>query len=171
MTRYSSFRSFYAYRACDRGALHRRSIVWTSWRNKDYRQKLSTCSDAFWSGIQPNILFIDKVSFKFYYCVLDSKFCDVFGWFWIDFLRWKKTNVSHFSIMVNLRGHPLCRLKNPTVVYMITCRLSSCKTGVYNVHLLIILERGCSTMYRKKSKRKNSDSCSCRMNWKMDVDF
>ena len=27
-------------------------------------------------------------------------------------------------------------------VYMITCRLSSCKTGVYNVHLLIILEPG-----------------------------
>ena len=27
---------------------------------------------------------------------------------------------------------PLCRLKNPTVVYMITCRLSSCKTGVYS---------------------------------------
>ena len=47
---------------------------------------------------------------------------------------------------------PLCRLKNPTVVYMTTCRLSSCKTGVYNVHLLIILERGCSSMYRKKRK-------------------
>ena len=45
---------------------------------------------------------------------------------------------------------PLCRLKNPTVVYMTTCRLSSCKTGVYNVHLLIILERECSSMYRKK---------------------
>ena len=29
-------------------------------------------------------------------------------------------------------SHPLCRLKNPTVVYMITCRLSSCKTSVYN---------------------------------------
>ena len=49
-----------------------------------------------------------------------------------------------------MESHPLCRLKNPTVVYMITCRLSSCKTGVYNVHLLIILERGCSSMYRKK---------------------
>ena len=47
-------------------------------------------------------------------------------------------------------SHPLCRLKNPTVVYMTTCRLSSCKTGVYNVHLLTILERGCSSMYRKK---------------------
>ena len=46
-------------------------------------------------------------------------------------------------------SHPLCRLKNPTVVYMITCRLSSCKTGVYKVHLLIIIERGCSSMYRK----------------------
>ena len=45
---------------------------------------------------------------------------------------------------------PMCRLKNRTVVYMITCRLSSCKTGVYNVRLLITLERGCSSMYRKK---------------------
>ena len=51
-------------------------------------------------------------------------------------------------------SHPLCRLKNPTVVYVITCRLSSCKTGVYNVHLLIILERGCSSMYRKKKEKK-----------------
>ena len=49
-------------------------------------------------------------------------------------------------------SHPLCRLKNPTVVYMITCRLSSCKTGMYNVRLLIILERGCSSMYRKEDK-------------------
>ena len=47
-------------------------------------------------------------------------------------------------------NHPLCMFKNPTVVYMITCRLSSCKTGVYNVRLLIILERGCSSMFRKK---------------------
>ena len=46
--------------------------------------------------------------------------------------------------------HPLCRLKNPTVVYMISCRLSLCKTGLYNVRLLIILERGCSSIYRKK---------------------
>ena len=38
-------------------------------------------------------------------------------------------------------SHPLCWLKNPTVVYMITCRLSSCKTGLYNVRLLIILQR------------------------------
>ena len=43
-------------------------------------------------------------------------------------------------------GYPLCRLKNPTVVYMITCRLSSCKTDVYNVHLLIILERECTQL-------------------------
>ena len=43
----------------------------------------------------------------------------------------------------------MCRLKNPTVVYMTTCSLSSCKTGVNNVHLLIILERGCSNRYRK----------------------
>ena len=51
-------------------------------------------------------------------------------------------------------SHPLCRLKNPTVVNMSTCRLSSCKTGVYNVHLLIILERGCSNtcMYRKTER-------------------
>ena len=27
------------------------------------------------------------------------------------------------------------------MVYMMSCRLSSCKTGVYNVRLLIILER------------------------------
>ena len=40
-------------------------------------------------------------------------------------------------------SHPLCRLKNSTVVYTITCRLSFCKTGVYNVCMLIILERGC----------------------------
>ena len=48
---------------------------------------------------------------------------------------------------------PLCRLKNPTVVYMTTCRLSSCKSGVYNVHLLIILKRGCSSMYRKRKRK------------------
>ena len=30
-------------------------------------------------------------------------------------------------------SHTLCRLKNPTLVYMITCRLSFCKTGMYNV--------------------------------------
>ena len=47
----------------------------------------------------------------------------------------------------------MCRLKNPTVVYMINCRLSSCKTGVYNVHLLIILERRCSSTCRKKEKK------------------
>ena len=49
-------------------------------------------------------------------------------------------------------SHTLCRLKNPTVVYMITCKLSFCKTGVYNVRLLIIIERGCSSMYRKKER-------------------
>ena len=47
-------------------------------------------------------------------------------------------------------SHLMCRLKNPIVVYIITCRLSFCKAGVYNVCLLIILERGCSSMYRKK---------------------
>ena len=59
------------------------------------------------------------------------------------------------------KSHPLCRLKIPTVVYMITCRLSSCKTGVYNVHLLIILETGCSSMYRKK---KSFDQTGIKMN-------
>ena len=44
----------------------------------------------------------------------------------------------------------LCRLKNPTVVYMIVCRVSFCKTVVYHVCRLIIFERGCSSMYRKK---------------------
>ena len=39
-------------------------------------------------------------------------------------------------------SHTLCR--NPTVVYMITCRLTFCKTGEYNVRLLIIIERGCT---------------------------
>ena len=33
---------------------------------------------------------------------------------------------------------------------MITFRLSSCKTGVYNVRLLIILEKVCNSMKRKK---------------------
>ena len=47
-------------------------------------------------------------------------------------------------------SRPLCGLKNHTVVYMITCNLLSCKTGVYNVRLLIILERGYSSMYRNK---------------------
>ena len=50
-------------------------------------------------------------------------------------------------------SHPLCRLKNPKVVYMITCRLSSCKTGVYNILLLIILQRGCSSIYGKRKKK------------------
>ena len=36
--------------------------------------------------------------------------------------------------------------------YLITCRLSFCKTGVYNVRLLIVLERGCSSIYRKKER-------------------
>ena len=55
-------------------------------------------------------------------------------------------------------SHPLCRLKNPTVVYMITCRLSSCKTDVYNVYLLIILQRGCSSMYRKEKRKKAANN-------------
>ena len=45
-------------------------------------------------------------------------------------------------------SHSLCMLKNPIVVYMIICRLSFCKTGEYNVCLIIIIERGCSSMYR-----------------------
>ena len=49
-------------------------------------------------------------------------------------------------------SHPLCRLKTPTVVYMTACRLSFCKTGVYNVRLLIIRERGYSSMYRKEER-------------------
>ena len=52
-------------------------------------------------------------------------------------------------------SHPLCRLKNPKLVYMITCRLSSCKTGVYSLRLLIILKRGCSSMYRQKKNKLN----------------
>ena len=61
-----------------------------------------------------------------------------------------------FPVTGPLTGGPcagsyhLCRLKNPTVVYMITCRLSFCKTGMFNVHLLIIHEKGCSRMDRKK---------------------
>ena len=55
-------------------------------------------------------------------------------------------------------SHPLGRVKNPTVVDMIICRLSSCKTGVYNVRLLITLERGCSSMYRKRKREKKRPS-------------
>ena len=55
-------------------------------------------------------------------------------------------------------SRPLCRLKNPTVVYMVTCRLSSCKTGDYTVHLLIILERWCSsTCIECKKERKGEE--------------
>ena len=53
-------------------------------------------------------------------------------------------------------SHPLCSLKNPTVVYMITCRLSSCKTGAYNICLLIIFKRVCSSMYRKTERLNKS---------------
>ena len=68
---------------------------------------------------------------------------------WLSF--WRVTSNNSDS-----ESHPLCSLKNPTVVYMITCRLSPCKTGVYNVRLLIILERGCSSMYRKKERKKKA---------------
>ena len=44
----------------------------------------------------------------------------------------------------------MCMLKSPTVVNMITCRLSSCKTGVYNLRLLIILERGLTVCKERK---------------------
>ena len=69
-----------------------------------------------------------------------------------------------------LTGGPLCRENHPWAVvkepYMIyTCRLSFCKTGVYNVRLLIILERECSSMYRKKEREYISYEvvfhCSC----------
>ena len=50
---------------------------------------------------------------------------------------------------------PPVQVKNPTVVYMITCRLSSCKTCVYCVRMLRLLERGCSSMYKKKEKDLN----------------
>ena len=56
---------------------------------------------------------------------------------------------------------PLRKLKHPTLVYMTTCRLSSCITGVYNVHLLIILERGCSSMYRKRTVRQRDGHGGC----------
>ena len=56
-------------------------------------------------------------------------------------------------------SHPLCRLQNPTVVYLITCRVSSCKTGVYNVHLLIILKRWCRVhvCIEQKKERKGEE--------------
>ena len=43
---------------------------------------------------------------------------------------------------------PTGALKNCTEIYMITCRLSSCKTNVNSCApvLLIILERGCSSI-------------------------
>ena len=45
------------------------------------------------------------------------------------------------------------QVKGPySSLHMITCRLSSRKEGVYNVHLLIILERGCSSMDKKKER-------------------
>ena len=58
------------------------------------------------------------------------------------------------------RESTLCAdVKNPTVVYMITCRLSSCKAGVYNIHLFIILERGCRRKYRKKERAVLVNDC------------
>ena len=71
------------------------------------------------------------------------------------------TYASHYPDWDVNRGpvqgeSPQCWLKNPTVVYMITCRLSFCKIDVYNVRLLTILERGCSSMYRKKERLDKS---------------
>ena len=53
-----------------------------------------------------------------------------------------------------MESHFQCKLKNHTVVYIIACMLSSCRTDEYNVDLLIILERGCNSMYRKKERKK-----------------
>ena len=51
-------------------------------------------------------------------------------------------------------SHPLCRLKNHTLVYTIICWLLFCKTGVYNVRLLIIPEReGVAVCIEGKKKR------------------
>ena len=51
-------------------------------------------------------------------------------------------------------------------------RLSSCKTGVYNVRLLIILERGCSSMYIKKDRgSQGSETLKSRENiWQSNKD-
>ena len=75
-------------------------------------------------------------------------------------LHQDKSPVPRYSPCLQMTGpltgapcagsHHLCRLKNPIIVYMITCRLSSCKAGMFNVHLLIIHENGCSRMDRKK---------------------
>ena len=48
--------------------------------------------------------------------------------------------------------HPVCKSRNPTVAYfwLPYFKLSSCKTGVYNVRLLIILESGCSRIDKRK---------------------
>ena len=58
----------------------------------------------------------------------------------------------------------MCRLKNPTVGYMITCRLSSCRNAVYNVHLLNITKthifkyiENFTSKNWKFSDKKNSD--------------
>ena len=68
------------------------------------------------------------------------------------------TSAHYLREILRIGSHTMCRLKKPTVVYMITCRLSFCKTGVYNVRLLIIIERGRSSMYRKKERKKDSIS-------------
>ena len=55
-------------------------------------------------------------------------------------------------------SHPLCRSKNITVIYMITCRLSCCKnrcvqcTPAHNPG-----ESGCSSLYRKRNRPVNKN--------------
>ena len=39
---------------------------------------------------------------------------------------------------------------------MVTCRLSSCKPGVYNAHLLIMLESECQAVFRERKDKANT---------------
>ena len=48
-------------------------------------------------------------------------------------------------------SHPLCRLKNPTVISIWLQVILH--PGVYKVHLPIILERGSGSIYRKKDPK------------------
>ena len=43
------------------------------------------------------------------------------------------------------KRHSLCRLKNTTIIYIITCELSNRQTSVFNIQLLVVLERACSS--------------------------
>ena len=40
---------------------------------------------------------------------------------------------------------------------MVTCRLSSCKPGVYNVHLPIMLESERLAVYRERKKERKKE--------------